>query len=47
MRYQIFTDEVQDSYDVAILIKPTSFDGDAMKKHYIAEFEKLGIARCN
>ena len=44
MRYQIFTDEVQDSYDVAILIKPTSFDGDAMKKHYIAEFDKLGIS---
>jgi DNA polymerase-1 len=43
MRYQIFTDEVQDSYDIAILIKPTSFDKDSLIKFYIKEFEFLGI----
>lgn len=43
MRYQIFTDEVQESYDIAILIKPTSFDKDSLMKFYIKEFEFLGI----
>lgn len=45
MRYQIFTEEAQDSYDIAILIKPSSFDESAMTKYYIEEFEKLGISR--
>lgn len=45
MIYQIFTEEVQDSYDIAILIKPNSFDADAMKKYYIDVFEDHGISK--
>lgn len=45
MIYQIFTEEIQDSYDIAILIKPNSFDADAMKKYYIDVFEDHGISK--
>lgn len=45
MIYQVFTKEVQDSYDIAILIKPNSFDADAMKKYYIDVFEDHGISK--
>lgn len=45
MIYQIFTEEPQDSYDIAILIKPNAFDKDALEKYYIDVFEDHGITR--
>ena len=35
MRYHIFTEEANDSYDVAILCKPSSFIKDDLIKYYI------------
>lgn len=43
MRYQIFTEEAQEDYKIAILIKPTSFDADALRKYYIDMFKQYGI----
>ena len=45
MRYQIFTEDVQDSYDVAILIKPTSMEVDALNKYYVDTFSDHGIPK--
>ncbi|MFX9003798.1 DNA polymerase I, partial [Acinetobacter baumannii] len=43
MRHMIFTDDVQESYEVAILIKPTYFTKNALFDHYVAPFAARGI----
>lgn len=45
MRYQLFTEEVQQSYKIAILIKPSSFDETALKKYYVDMFAQHGIGK--
>ena len=45
MRYHIFTEEASDSYDIAILCKPSSFNKDDLIKYYIKPLEAIGISR--
>lgn len=45
MRYHIFTEEASDSYDIAILCKPSSFNKDDLIKYYIKPLEAMGISR--
>ena len=45
MRYHIFTEEANASYDVAILCKPSSFIKDDLIKYYIKPLEGMGISR--
>lgn len=43
MKYMIFTEEEQESYEVAILIKPTYFNQKDLIEYYVAPMAKKGI----
>lgn len=44
MRYMIFTDQEQDNYEVAILIKPTYFTQKDLHEYYVRPLAQKGIA---
>ena len=44
MKYHIFTEEEQDFYDIAILIKPTSFNKEDLERFYIDYLKRQGIS---
>ncbi|HCW3892823.1 TPA: DNA polymerase I [Acinetobacter baumannii] len=43
MRHILFTPDEQESYEVAILIKPTYFNSKALTEHYVAPLAARGI----